>query len=76
MSDGSGNITGNWGVAGQNSNRGRWSIQGSIDSGTITVTNPDGSQDRYEYRVFVERGEKYYREYMFNSYHYRKQKDF
>lgn len=76
MSDGSGNITGNWGVAGQNSNRGRWSVQGSTESGVITVTNPDGSQDRYEYRVFVERGEKYYREYMFNRYHYRKQKDF
>ncbi len=76
MSDGSGNITGNWGVAGQDSNRGRWSIQGTMDSGVITVINPDGSQKRYEYGVFVERGEKYYREYIINGYHYSKQKDF
>jgi hypothetical protein len=76
FTDGSGNITGNWGVAGENSNRGRWSIRGTRDEGVITVTNPDGSQDRYEYRVFVERGEKYYREYLLNGYHYTKQKDF
>ena len=76
LSDGSGNVTGNWGVAGQDSNRGRWSIQGTMDSGVITVVNPDGSQNRYEYSVFVERGEKYYREYMINGYHYSKQKDF
>lgn len=76
LSDGWGNVTGNWGVSGQNSNRGRWNIQGNRDSGVITVINPDGSQNRYEYKVFVERGEKYYREYLFNGYHYSKQKDF
>ena len=76
LSDGSGNVTGNWGVVGQDGNRGRWSIQGTMDSGVITVVNPDGSQNRYEYSVFVERGEKYYREYMINGYHYSKQKDF
>jgi len=74
--DGSGNVTGNWGVAGENSSRGRWNIQGTIDSGVITVTSPDGTQTRYEYNVFVERGEKYYKEYMFNRYHYQKQKNF
>lgn len=76
MTDGSGNVTGNWGVAGENSSRGRWNIQGTIDSGVITVISPDGSQTRYEYNVFVERGEKYYREYLLNGYHYQKQKDF
>jgi len=76
MTDGSGYITGNWGVAGENSNRGRWSIRGNMDSGMITVINPDGSQTIYEYRVFIERGEKYYREYLLNGYHYRKQKNF
>jgi hypothetical protein len=76
MTDGSGNITGNWGATGQDSNMGRWSIQGNRDSGVITVINPDGSQNRYEYKVFVERGEKYYREYLLNGYHYTKQKDF
>lgn len=76
MTDGSGNNTGNWGVAGENSSRGRWNIQGTIDSGVITVISPDGTQTRYEYNVFVERGEKYYREYMFNRYHFQKQKNF
>ncbi len=76
MSDGSGNVTGNWGTAGQNSNRGRWSIQGNRDSGVITVINTDGSQNRYEYNVFVERGEKYYREYLLNGTLYAKQKDY
>ncbi len=63
-------------MANQNNNRGRWNIQGNMDSGVITVVNTDGSQTRYEYRVFVERGEKYYREYLLNGYHYTKQKDF
>ena len=74
----SGNLSdgGNWGVANQNSNRGRWTIQGTIDSGVITVISPDGTQTRYEYYVFVERGEKYYREYKFNGYLYQKQKNF
>ena len=76
MTDGSGNVTGNWGVAGENSSRGRWNVQGTIDSGVITVISTDGTPTRYEYNVFVERGEKYYREYMFNRYHYRKQKNF
>ncbi len=67
---------GNWGVASQDSNRGRWTIQGTIDSGVITVISPDGTQTRYEYHVFIERGEKYYREYKFNGYLYQKQKNF
>ncbi len=67
---------GNWGVAGQDSNRGRWNIQGNLDAGVITVINPDGSQTRYEYHVHVERGEKYYREYEFNGSLYQKQKNF
>ena len=76
FTDGSGNITGNWGATGQTSSRGRWNIKGNKDSGVITVIDPDGNQERYEYRVFVEDGEKYYREYLLNGYHYMKQKDF
>lgn len=45
-------------------------------AGVISVISPEGSQGTYEYRVFVERGEKYYREYLFNGYHYQKLKDF
>ena len=76
MSDGSGNVTGNWGAASQNSNLGRWTVQGTKDAGVIIVINNDGGQTRYNYSVFVERGEKFYWEYMFNGYHYRKQKAF
>lgn len=72
--DGGGNVTGNWGVANQDSNRGRWTVHGTKDKGMITVISQDGSQNRYEYSVFVERGEKFYWEYMFNGYHYRKNK--
>jgi hypothetical protein len=75
-SDGWGNQTGSWGAANQSKSRGRWNIQGTRDAGVITVISPDGSQTRYEYSVFVERGQKYYREYMINGYHYTKNKDF
>ena len=75
-SDGWGNQTGAWGATNQSSSKGRWNIQGTRDAGVITVISPDGSQTQYNYKVFVERGEKYYREYMFNNYHFRKNKDF
>jgi hypothetical protein len=74
--DGWGNQTGNWGATNQSTSRGRWSIQGNRDAGVITVISRDGTQTRYEYRVFVENGEKYYREYMFNGYHYQKNKQY
>jgi hypothetical protein len=71
-----GNVTGNWGATNQEKNQGRWSIHGNKDSGVITVINPNGTQDRYEYSVFVERGQKFYREYIINGYHYSKNKDY
>jgi len=74
FTDAGGYNTGNWGTASQDSNRGRWTIQGTKDAGVITVIKSDGSQKRYEYKVYVERGEKFYWEYLFNGYHYRKQK--
>ena len=74
FTDGGGNVTGNWGAMNQDSNRGRWTIQGTKDAGVITVVNTDGSQTRYDYKVFVEKGEKFYWEYMLNGYHYRKNK--
>lgn len=76
LSDGAGNVTGNWGVANQERNLGRWSIQGNMDAGMITVINPDGSRTTYEYRVHVEKGQTYYREYKMNGYHFAKQKNF
>lgn len=74
FTDAGGNVTGNWGTAAQESNRGRWTVQGTKDAGVITVLKSDGDQVRYDYKVYVERGEKFYWEYLFNDYHYRKQK--
>ena len=76
FTDDVGNITGNWGAYGEQKNIGRWNVQGTRDSGVLTVIDPDGSQTRYEYRVFVERGQKYYTEYLFNGYHYMKRKGY
>ena len=70
FSDGSGDVTGNWGTANQESNRGRWTVKGDKDSGRIIVTYPNGNQSVYNYRVHVERGEYYYNEYNINGRHY------
>ncbi len=70
FSDGSGDVTGNWGTANQESNRGRWTVKGDKDSGQIIVTYPNGNQSVYNYRVHVERGEYYYNEYNMNGSHY------
>jgi len=76
FTDGAGNVSGNWGVANENSNTGRWVVRGNRESGVITVVHPDGRRVNYEYSVYVERGKKFYREYLMNGYHYNKQKDF
>jgi hypothetical protein len=61
-----------WGVAGQETNRGRWAARGTPESGTITMTWPDGTQHTVSYRVFVENGQTYWSEYLFDGDHYRK----
>jgi hypothetical protein len=74
FNDGSGNNTGYWGTAGQDSDRGRWTVRGNKDAGTIIVRLANGKEIYYEYQVFVERGEKFYSEYLFNGNHYAKSK--
>ncbi|MFC1715615.1 SHOCT domain-containing protein [Candidatus Poribacteria bacterium] len=64
--------TGNWGVAGQDQSKGRWTVRGSKQQGVITITSQDGTQSTLEYRVHVEKGETYWREYWFNGKHYSK----
>jgi len=66
---------GNWGIAGNDNVKGRWTIRGNKDSGSIIVHLSNGNEIIYEYRVHEERGEKYYAEYWFNGKLYSKSID-
>ncbi len=48
--------TGSWGVAGQSSNRARFTIRGDRRSGVILLQWQDGSTDEYRYQVTGESG--------------------
>ncbi|MFZ5980171.1 MAG: carboxypeptidase-like regulatory domain-containing protein [Candidatus Zixiibacteriota bacterium] len=48
--------SGQWGQAGQSRASGKWSIQGTIDSGTITITYASGKQQAVQYQTTGERG--------------------
>ena len=48
--------SGQWGQAGQSRASGKWSIQGTIESGTITITYANGKQETVEYQTTGERG--------------------
>jgi len=63
------NVSGgaDWMTASQDSDRGRWTVRGNKDSGTIIVKLANGKEIYYEYQVHIERGQKYYREYRFNG---------
>ncbi len=49
MTDGGGNQTGAWGAAGQSGGQGSWVVQGTLQSGTITVRYADGSTGTIHY---------------------------
>lgn len=66
---------GNWGAAGGENSKGRWSVQGNKDQGVIIVKFSNGNTLQYEYRVHEEGGEKYYSEYWFNGKLYGKSRD-
>ena len=73
--DAGGNDAGGWGATGQDSSRGRWTVRGNKDAGTIVVSMANGKEIYYEYKVHVEKGEKYYSEYYFNGDFYFKKKE-
>jgi hypothetical protein len=75
LTDGAGTQTGNWGTAGQESGRGRWTIRGTKDAGTIIVHQANGEEVYYEYRVNQKDGRKYYWEYYFNGDFYMKKEE-
>jgi len=72
-SDGWGTPDTNVGATGVNSSRARWTVRGTRESGLITIHLPDGGESTIEYRVFVEKGQTYWTEYLFNGRHYAKQ---
>jgi hypothetical protein len=65
--------TNDWGLARQDSNRGRWTARGTREQGTLMLQFPDGRQESVEYRVHVEGGETYWREYYFDGVLYGRQ---
>ena len=56
MHDAGGNQTGAWGTAGQSGGQGVWTIQGTTDSGTISVRYSNGNSTTIEYRQCGESG--------------------
>ncbi|UCD88436.1 MAG: hypothetical protein JSW04_08115 [Desulfobacterales bacterium] len=65
-----------YGSVGTDSSQAHWKIQGNKQAGQITLIFPDGSQKTVNYRVHVENGQPYWREYKFNDRHFSKRKDF
>ncbi len=57
---------------GQDSGRGRWTVRGTKDAGTIIVRKAIGEEVYYEYRVNQKDGRKYYWENYFNGDFYKK----
>jgi len=71
--DGWGTPDTNVGAVGVSGSRARWTVRGTREAGVITIHLPDGTKSTIEYRVFVERGQTYWTEYLFNGRHYAKQ---
>jgi hypothetical protein len=59
--------TGNWGTAGNEQAGGRWTIQGSLRQGTITLIHGNGKRTDYRYQVHCRGSECYGSEYFFNG---------
>ncbi|MGD8893174.1 MAG: hypothetical protein PVF94_09105 [Desulfobacterales bacterium] len=59
--------TGNWGAAGNEQAGGRWTIQGTLRQGTITLIHRNGKRTNYRYQVHCRGSECYGSEYFFNG---------
>jgi hypothetical protein len=65
--DSGGYQTGAWGTAGAEQSSGYWTIQGTLEQGTITLMGNNGSRTVMNYQVHVKNGEYYGGEYFFNG---------
>jgi len=63
----------NIGAYGRGGGRARWKVRGGERQGRILLIFPNGNQNHIDYRVHVERGQTYWREYRFNGRLFRKQ---
>ena len=59
--------TGNWGATGNEQTGGRWTIQGSLRQGIITLVHRNGKRTDYRYQVHCRGSECYGSEYFFNG---------
>jgi hypothetical protein len=59
--------TGNWGATGNENTDGRWTIQGTLRQGTISLIYRNGKSANYRYQVHCRGSECYGSEYFFNS---------
>jgi len=59
--------TGNWGAVGNEQAGGRWTIQGTLRQGTITLIHRNGKRANYRYQVHCRGSECYGGEYFFNG---------
>jgi hypothetical protein len=59
--------TGNWGTTGNEQTGGRWTIQGTLRQGTITLIYRNGKSTDYRYQVHCRGSECYGSEYFFNG---------
>ena len=59
--------TGNWGAANNEQAGGRWTIQGTLRQGTITLIHRNGKRTDYRYQVHCRGSECYGGEYFFNG---------
>ena len=59
--------TGNWGAAGNEHAGGRWTIQGTLRQGTISLIDRNGRRTNYRYQVHCRGSECYGSEYFFNG---------
>jgi len=66
----------NIGATGRQSSRARWTVRGTLEAGQIIITQPDGSERYIDYRIFVEKGRKYLREFVFDGRHFSKRRDY
>ena len=63
--------TGNWGATGNEQAGGRWTIQGTLRQGTITLIHGNGKRTNYRYQVYCRGSECYGSDYYFNGKLYR-----
>jgi hypothetical protein len=59
--------TGNWGAANNEQAGGRWTIQGTLRQGTITLIHGNGKRTDYRYQLHCRGSECYGGEYFFNG---------